>query len=243
MRQKKVQKITQLVKKQLRLTFRDPRFLESALMHPSYRNETPRRQELFDFDRLEFFGDAILNYVVCRQLYRKFPEADEGDLSRMRSTLVSRKVLARIAREIRLQHLVRLGKFVQAQPLPHKEKILADSLEALFAAVYLDKGLEQAERFIAKLTKPYLNPTRLLRLNPNPKSALQEISQRIWQKLPAYSSREMKEGVQVVVQIGSQRKAVALGRTKRHAEEKAARLLVQKIRQELVTSKKGSAGK
>src|SRR3990167_8754497 len=83
----------------LKLTFKKKFLLESALSHPSFRNENPRIPGLADFDRLEFFGDTILNFVICRRLYEKFPLADEGELSKLRSILVSRKMLFLLAKK------------------------------------------------------------------------------------------------------------------------------------------------
>lgn len=109
------------IKKALGVTFRSNRFLLSALTHPSYRNENAC-PDLEDFDRLEFFGDSLLNFVVCRRLYQKFPDADEGLLSRLRSILVSRKVLSRVAVKMGLPRLIRLGKSLHQQKKPGQVK-------------------------------------------------------------------------------------------------------------------------
>lgn len=240
---KKILNLQARTKKILHLPFRNPKLLESALVHPSYRNENPC-PGLLDFDRLEFFGDAILNYVVCRHLYPMFPEANEGMLSRLRSILVSRKILSRVAREIYLNRLLRLGKSLHAQPLAAKSKILADSLEALLAALYFDQGIAQAEKFILRHFHSYFDSKRLFRLDPNPKSTLQELSQKEWQKLPIYTSEMTSSGIKSTVRLGAMRKATAVARTRRESEEKAARFLLRKIRQELLRrSKRASSGK
>ncbi len=216
--------------------------LAAALIHPSYRNEMPC-PKLENFDRLEFFGDAILNFVVCRKLFALFPEADEGFLSKVRSILVSRKILARIAREHRLSRFIRIGKSLKAQIGTSRDKVLADSLEALFAAVYLDGGFPKVERFILASFAPYFDCRRLFRLDPNPKSTLQELAQKHWKKLPLYSNEPVPEGSRTVVQI-HRFKASAVAATRRDSETQAARLLLRKLRQELGRSeKKSSSGR
>lgn len=220
------------------LSFSNPRLLEAALTHPSYRNENPSLH-LADFDRMEFFGDAILNYVICCELIDAFPEANEGLLSRFRSTLVSRKILARIAQEIKLKRRLRIGKALQKTSDAPIAKILADAFEALIAAVYLDQGLPQTRAFIIKYFRPYLNPRRLVRLDPNPKSTLQELSQRELKRTPVYSWRGVRQGIRVEVRIGKKYRLAVTGKSRRELEEKAARELLKKLELKL-QSRKGS---
>lgn len=230
-------------KKTLKLSFKKTKLLKSALFHPSYRNENPEAN-LDDFDRMEFLGDSILNYVVCRKLYQQFPEANEGMLSRLRSILVSRKILFRISKEIRLLKVARLGKSLEAQPLFTKVKVFTDIFEALIAAIYFDKTFEAAEKFILKHFHSYFDAKKLFRLDPNPKSTLQELCQKTWQKLPIYSHQLTPKGVKTIVQISKTFKASAIARRRQDSEEKAARLLIRKIRQELFRrSKKVFSGR
>ena len=213
-------------------TFSNPKLLEAALTHPSYRNEHPHLR-FPDFDRLEFFGDSILNYVICCELIEAFPEADEGILSRFRSTLVSKKILARVAQELRLGRFLKLGRGLANDKGPQHSKILADSLEALIAAIYEDQGLPQAREFIVKHLGSYLNPRRLLRLDPNPKSTLQELSQKQWRKIPEYSWKAARQGIRVEVRIGRKYRMAVAGKSRKDLEEKAARELLKKLRREL----------
>ena len=230
--------------KKFRLRFKNKRLLEAALSHPSYRNENPKKGKLEDFDRLEFFGDTILNFVICQKLYKLFPEADEGMLSRLRSILVSRKVLGRISRDIRLIGSLQVGRSLKAQKDFLKAKVSADALESVIAALYFDQGLERTQRFILKHFKPYLDAKKLFRLDPNPKSMLQELVQKHWKKLPTYHSKPSKEGFKTVVSINRKLKYSASAKNRRESEEKAARLLIRGIRQELVgRSNKKSSGK
>lgn len=224
------------------ISIRNKSLLESALIHPSYRNEHPTAA-LEDFDRLEFFGDSLLNLIVCRKLYQKFPEANEGLLSRLRSILVSRKILFRVACELGLWRHLKLGRSLKQQAGFTKAKILADSFEALLASLYFDRGFAQAERFILEHFGSYFDAKRLFRLDPNPKSTLQELSQKEWQKIPTYSHILTPRGIKSEVHIARIGKAVGLARTRREAEEKAARFLLRRLRQALLRrSKKSSSG-
>ncbi len=225
------------------IRFRDSRWLEAALNHPSYRNEN-FVPPLEDFDRMEFLGDSILNFVVCRKLYALYPAANEGLLSRLRSIIVSRKILSRMALELKMTPHLKLGKSLKRQFAFSRAKILTDSIESLFAAIYFDQGFAKTEAFILKYLKPYLDAKRLFRLDPNPKSTLQELAQKQWRVIPTYISQFHAGGMKTEVIISPARKAVATGRTRQEAEEKAARLLLRKIRQELLRrSKKKSSGK
>lgn len=209
------------------LTFSNPRLLEAALTHPSYRNEHPHLR-LADFDRLEFFGDAILNYVICCELVDAFPDANEGLLSRYRSTLVSRKILSRIAQEIKLKKFLKIGGGVQREKTV-QQKILADALEALIAAIYEDRGLSQTEAFIIKYFTSYMNPRRLVRLDPNPKSTLQELTQKRWKRTPVYSWQPARQGIKVEVRIGRKYRLSLTGKNRRELEERVARELLKKL--------------
>ncbi len=217
------------LKKKMRLQFRKKNLLASALTHPSYKHEN-QLKHLDDFDRLEFFGDTILNFIICKELYRKFPEEKEGMLSRLRSILVSRKVLSRIARAQGLFKHIRLGRALREQAEFSKEKVLADAFEAFLAALYFDRGLKASEDFLLKVFKPYLDIKKLFRIDPNPKSTLQELCQKKWQKLPMYESTVEENGIKAVVSISRKYKSTAMGKNRKEAEEKAARDLIRKIR-------------
>ncbi|MCB9799568.1 MAG: ribonuclease III [Candidatus Omnitrophica bacterium] len=229
------------IKSTFKISFKNSALFESALYHPSYRNEISC-PGLQDFDRLEFLGDTILNFVICKKLFEKFPQADEGDLSKLRSILVSRKVLFRVAKETKFSKLVHLSRSLDRQSVETKAKILADSLEAFIAALFFDQGLEKTEKFILKYFKPYIDPKRLARIDPNPKSTLQEIALREWQRLPVYDSKVCTSGIETLASVGNRFKAKTSGRSRQESEQKAARILVRKIRQALAgRSKKTSS--
>lgn len=210
-------------------------FYRAALTHPSFRNENPRiTRGLEDFDRLEFLGDSILNEIVCQKLFEKFPEADEGMLSKLRSILVSQRILSRVALKLKLHRALLIGKGLQHQFKDFlKAKLLTDSLEALFAAIYFDRGRSRIEVFILKHFKDYFDPKLLFRLDPNPKSTLQEMTLKKWQKLPEYTHLFSHKGVKTTVSAGGRRKASAFHKVKRESEVLAARALIRKLRGEL----------
>lgn len=227
----KLSDIQKDVKKQLKITFKKNNLLEAALTHPSYRNENKCRK-LEDFDRLEFFGDTILNFVICKKMFKLFPKADEGELSRLRSTLVSRKILFRVAKDIGLSKLIRLSKNLKKQAMDTKVKLMADAFEAFLGALFYDQGFDKTEKFILKHFKPYLDPKRLMRLDPNPKSTLQELCLKEWKKLPQYQNKISHGVIETTVSITTRLKEKASGRSRQESEQKAAKLLLKKIRQD-----------
>ncbi len=211
----------------------------AALTHPSFRNENARSTKgLEDFDRLEFLGDSVLNEVVCQKLFEKFLEADEGMLSKLRSILVSQKILSRIAQAMKLQHVLLISNSLRHNFKDFlKAKLLTDAFEALLAAIYFDQGHDKVEAFILKHFKAYFDPKLLFRLDPNPKSTLQEMTLKKWQKLPEYSHVFTPKGVKTTVSAGGNKKASALHKIKRESEVLAARALIRKLRKEFKKEK------
>lgn len=212
--------------------FRRKELLQAALNHPSYQSDGQVIQTVENFQRLEFLGDSILNFFVAGKLYHLFPKANEGMLSRLRSILVSRKLLARIARSIRLRTYLLLGKRKQKQPEANHEKILADAFEALIAAIYFDRGEKAVQRFLMKYFKPYFDQKKLFQLDPNPKSTLQEYTQKKFGVLPVYQVRNTKNRKSFLasVTIRGKKNAKGEGRTKQEAESQAAAALLKKLK-------------
>ncbi len=226
------------VRKKTGLSFKKALLLEASLSHPSFRNENALRG-LEDFDRLEFFGDAVLNYVVCFKLIQMFPKADEGELSKLRSILVSRKILFRVVKNMGLEKLIRLGRSLVKLPDRDKVKIYADALESFIAALFFDAGLKKTSGFILKVFAPYFDPKKLYRLDPNPKSSLQEVTLKRWKRLPDYLLEpHAQKGFKTTVSAGGKWKASALGKSRQESEEKAAGILLRKIRQDFLAAAK-----
>jgi ribonuclease-3 len=227
----------------LGVTFRNRKLLLAAITHPSFLNEydqfhaRQRMKSNQDFQRFEFLGDAVLNYFIAAKLYETFPKADEGLLSRLRSILVSRKLLARIARSIRLGRFLLLGTRERGQPVPTREKILADAFESLLAAIYFDRGLKAAEKFLLKCFLPYLDQKKLFRFDPNPKSALQESAQKKFHILPKYRVDRASDGLFTAsVTLKKNLTAEGKGHSKQEAETQAARALLKKLKAKKTSS-------
>ena len=166
--------------------FRDPSLFERALVHRSYCNEHGMDASE-SYERLEFLGDAVLELIVSDNLYAQFPEADEGQLTKSRSSLVRGKVLAGVARRLGLGEMLLVGQGVEASGGREQDSVLAATLEAVIAAVYLDQGLEAATQFINQHMAPEL-ADNVGRGEPpeNPKSRLQELLQGQGHPTPSY---------------------------------------------------------
>ena len=159
-------------------TFRQPDLLAQALTHRSFG---ARHNE-----RLEFVGDAVLNCVVARTLYERFPQIDEGDLSRVRASLVNRDTLAEVARKLELSAALHLGEGEQRSGGPDRPSILADALEAIYGAVFVDGGFEAARGVIDRTFAELLRDADPSALGKDPKTRLQEWLQGRRMPVPDY---------------------------------------------------------
>lgn len=166
-------------------TFRDPALLQLALTHGSVGYENQRPQA--DNQRLEFLGDAVLQLALSHLLYTRSPRADEGALTKARAQLVSTKALARIARQIGLGHHVILGRGEEANGGRDRDSTLADALEAVAGAIYIDAGSKAAHQFATRLFTADLIALDQGPLERNPKGELQEIIQTSSPNGPVYS--------------------------------------------------------
>ncbi|MBC7441537.1 MAG: ribonuclease III [Ramlibacter sp.] len=200
----------------------DPDLLELALTHRSYAYEhggVPTNE------RLEFLGDSILGQAVTVMLYREYPRLDEGDLAKRRASLVSTVALAGIARGIGLGDYVRLGRGEVLTGGRDKSSILADTVEALIGAVYLDSGGETATAFVLRLIEPLLNDPGHFGVSMDPKTSLQEAAARLGAGAPVYVITESGPDHSKVfiasVTVGIVT-AVGEGTSKKHAEMAAA---------------------
>jgi ribonuclease-3 len=197
--------------------------LATALTHPSFANE---QHDVPDNQRLEFLGDAVLGFCVSRLLYERFPSADEGALTRLRARLVSTESLADWARAHDIAQVLRLGRGAEASGLRSSTNVLADAVEALVAAAYLDGGLEAAERACERIIEgklAELGETGTL----DAKSALQERAQAVGLETPRYEVTDSggpahQRWFEVVVRVGTRELGRGRGRSKRAAEFAAA---------------------
>jgi len=212
------------------INFRKKAYLERALTHRSYRHEMAN-PELMDNERFEFFGDAILSFVVSKKLMLDLPEADEGTLSNLRSNLVSRKALFRVAKKLQLKQYLLVGRGEKKGRMEDKMRIYGNAVEAIIAAIYFDRGVTAAEKFIMKYFGEFFSLRRLRGLHTNYKSQLQEWSQKKFKILPVYKTRTAPEGFIAEVHVGSGYQATGIGSNKREAHQIAAKHLLRFLKQ------------
>jgi ribonuclease-3 len=201
--------------------FNDTQLLESALTHASGADH-----RLSSNERLEFLGDAILGLVVCEQLFLQFPEQLEGDLTKLKSIVVSRQTCAKISMALGLREFLVLGKGMTTHPAV-PPSVLSDVLESLIAAIYLDGGIVPAREFILCYFGPEIESAASGDTGGNYKSLLQQFAQRENGVTPTYHLMDEKgpdhsKCFKMSAQIGRQRFAPAWGRSKKESEQKAA---------------------
>jgi ribonuclease-3 len=166
--------------------FQDPRLLTEALTHPSLGHETQRHH--FSNQRLEFLGDAILQVVITEYLFHHFSREAEGQLTKLRSRLVSRDALTAHAAALDLGQYLLMGRGEEASGGRERTSTLADAFEALIGAIYLDSDLETAKKFILMQAKPDLEQLAEEPVDINPKGNLQELLQSISPQSPVYET-------------------------------------------------------
>jgi ribonuclease III len=225
--------------------FHDREILVRALTHSSYVNDrTPRgvEPERRDNQQLEFLGDAVLGLVVSETLLQRFPSANEGDLSQRKATLVSATHLYCVARRLELGEYLDLGRGEEMSGGRAKKTLLADAMEALIAALYLDGGFEAAQRLIVGYVletedDPRLFPAPVPPKTRNFKGCLVELAHAMKLPLPRYvllheQGPEQAKVFTVEARIGKEYAAQAAGRTKKLSEQRAARALYERLRAE-----------
>ena len=201
--------------------FRKPELLRAALTHTSGANT-----RLGSNERMEFLGDSVLGLITCEQLYLRFPEYQEGDLTKVKSVVVSRKTCAKFSLELGLGDFLFLGKGMNNYgEIP--PNILADVFEALVAAIFLDGGYEAAKAFVLSFVEPEIDRAAADALSANSKSALQQVAQREFGGTPRYclldeQGPDHDKCFKVAAEVGEHRFPPAWGRTKKEAELKAA---------------------
>lgn len=209
----------------MRLTDLDPRILASPLWLEAltHRSAGSRHNE-----RLEFLGDSVLSLVVTERIYTSLPQANEGDLSRLRASLVNKEALAQLAKELGMGEVIRLGPGELKSGGFRRNSILADALEAVIGAVYLVNGLEAAREFIERIYGERLSNPPSLRGLKDPKSRLQELLQGRGLALPEYRVTEVhgdphnQTFTAACAVSGLDIEAVGRGTSRRKAEQDAA---------------------
>jgi ribonuclease-3 len=200
-----------------------PESLDRALTHRSYAYENGN---LPTNERLEFLGDSVLGVVVTDTLYRGYPHLPEGQLAKLRAAVVQMGALAEVARELNLGAFIRLGRGEEVTGGRDKPSILADTLEAVIGAVYIDGGLAEATRLVHRLFDPVIERAARLGAGLDWKTSLQELTAVESLGVPEYQVEESgpdhQKSFSAVVRVGGQILGSGEGRTKKAAEQQAA---------------------
>lgn len=217
----------------LEYEFSDLRLLDVALTHRSFINESSE-PGIRDNERLEFLGDAVIDLCVSHLLMNKYPDYNEGRLSRMRSLLVNEYPLADMGRKFSLGEYLRLGKGEESSGGRNKSSILSNAFEAVVAAVYLDSGFDRVFAVLEKLFEPLLLQDADNLLFRDFKTQLQEVSQEMFKTIPKYSLMDEygpDHDKTFVVQLGiaNRIRTSGMGKSKKEAEQEAARRALEEL--------------
>ena len=204
--------------------FRDPALLREAMTHKSYAAEWNVK---YDNQRLEFFGDAVVELVLTKHLYFRYPDLQEGDLTKIRSAVVNQDSLARLARRIELGNYIQFGRGEIDSRGGDRDSTVSDAFEALAGAIYLDGGYEAAEKFILQIFQSCI-PEPLEMLNTlNPKGMLQEYTQAGSGRAPSYqvlnvSGPQHEPCYEVAVFLDGEQLGTGKAQNRKNAEQAAA---------------------
>jgi ribonuclease-3 len=220
-------KLTPLERK-LGLRFKNRDLLQQATIHPSYVNELrPARSSLDSYERLEFLGDSKLNLDITLEIFNRCPTLSEGELTKLRSSLVRGSTLARVARGLELGGHLKLGKGEESTGGRDRDSNLAAAFEALVGAVLMDRGPDHARKFVLKKMEAELEGALAQGVPEDPKSRLQELVQKMGRTPPQYrlvasDGPEHSKRFDVEVVIGGQVVGRGEGTRKSDAEKQAA---------------------
>jgi ribonuclease-3 len=211
--------------------FKSLELLNVSFMHRSVSNETEIK---INNERLEFLGDSILGAVCATLLYQKYSEKNEGELAKVKAVVVSEDILSGIARVLKIDEMLLLGKGEELSGGRNKKAILADSLEALIGALYLDSGFNAAYSFVSRLLAPEISRVADAGYHRDYKSLLQEYCQRLHRSYPEYrlvkrAGPEHERVFWIEVCIADNVYGPGTGRNKKSAEQEAARLAYEQL--------------
>lgn len=216
-------------------TFINKHLLLKSMLHSSFVNENSHLN-LKSNERLEFLGDAVLELVISKYLLLNLKDKNEGVLSLKRSALVRESSLAKLAKSLRLQQYIYVGKGEKKENGYKRDSVLSDTLEAFFGAIYLDGGLEAAEKFIIKIFHPVLMNIHNIEHHYNFKNQLQEFTQSIYKTLPNYkltsqSGPEHKKKYRVSVYFKDKYVTFGMGSSIKKAEQNASKNALKLLKQ------------
>ena len=225
---------SQAIQKTIGIQFHDDTILQQAFLHSSYINENPGFAS-GNNERLEFLGDALLSFIVAEELYFRFPHFGEGKLTQIRASLIRQETLAEVAVDLKLGDYLLLGRGEEATGGRQKQTNLADSLESVIGAIYLDQGFHAAKKFVLDKLASKLEQIHDNGIEQNYKALLQELTQAKYKLLPSYSIEETfgpdhDRRFVVKVTLGDKPLASGSGKTKKAAEMEAARVAWEKVK-------------
>jgi len=231
----RMQQLADLQEK-LSYAFRNPELLSTALTHRSYVNENPQSGGE-DNERLEFLGDAVLGLCVSDLLMKKHADFDEGTLSKIRSALVNEKPLAALAVQLGLGDCLLLGRGEDHSGGRAKESLLANALEAVIAAIYLDSSFSKTKTLMKRLMKPLMKDEAIARQSLDYKTALQELCQKKYKAAPLYtllaeSGPDHEKIFEMEVVIGEDVRQIGRGKSKKEAQKQAAQKAWESLHRE-----------
>lgn len=211
--------------------FADRQLLRTALTHPSFSFEAGYPEM---YERLEFLGDAVLGFVVTDYIYRQFPSFQEGELAKLRASVISGEALAETAGELDLGRCIFMGKGVEQMGGRHRASILADCFEAIIGATYLDGGMEEARRVVLALVEARIHEQSETRQWTDFKSRLQEHTMRDMNLTPSYqivseAGPSHEKSFRSVVLVGDDQFGEGVGTSKKRAEQAAAQEALRRL--------------
>lgn len=221
------------LQQRLGIKFNEPQLLAQALVHRSYLNEAIG-EGLESNERLEFLGDSVLSFTVSHWLHQKFPHYKEGELTNLRSSLVRTSTLAQIANQLKIGQNLLMSRGEKSAGGEKNQSLLANALEAIIGAIFLDQGIAKAKEFIKTQLNPFLDQTLSKGELKDSKSLLQEKIQEKIKETPVYKTLKEKgpdHAKVFTVGVYSQGKLLAKekGKNKQEAEEKAAKAALEKL--------------
>jgi ribonuclease-3 len=209
--------------KQIKYQFNDISILEKSLIHPSVKKKKG------NYERMEFFGDSILGFIISEFLYNKYPDINEGELSKMYSFFVSRKICALVGKNLKIADFILFSSGAENNNERNEDANISNAVEVLIAAIYIDGGINEAKKFITTNWKEFTDQENLYDTQDH-KTKLQQISQEKYKILPIYNLLEtegpdhspiFKIGVKIL-----NFSAIGTGKNKKDAEQSAAKLLI-----------------
>lgn len=208
------------------------RFQDKALLKKAFTHSSIASSRVDSNERMEFLGDAVLGLVICEALFCAYDDFQEGELTKIKSAVVSRRMCAEVADEIGISEMLYLGKGFERQELPRS--LAAAALESVIGAIYLDGGLEPAKQFILRHMQPKITAVVDEQHSQNYKSILQQALQRDWNAAPTYELLDEKgpdhaKAFEVCVECNGRRFEGRWGNNKKDAEQLAAKAALEEL--------------